>query len=266
MSPATLARMTNVGVIYIGDREAGKTHLAIELANPKSECVTVDNMDYQFLCSNRLRADGYAEPTNAAQSVYSEPIDVRVRLPAGGSQIRVDWLDTPGEVWRQSWQKEKPEEWKRFLDNVLTSEGILLVLPPYRDLIRPGAEIEKEQPESFPTQQQWCNRFNRWVDFFTYECPNVRHLLLCLNKADLFQGVDLTKEAKEVGYDPYGENKGWQERHMYIMRHYFHPVIPQIKQINTAISGLTVRCFITTIRNRQLLELPWIYLGMYLAE
>ncbi|MFM7908538.1 MAG: hypothetical protein ACKPA9_26335 [Microcystis sp.] len=40
-----------MGVIYIGDRETGKTHLVLELANPKGNYVKVTYPDYQYLKS-----------------------------------------------------------------------------------------------------------------------------------------------------------------------------------------------------------------------
>jgi hypothetical protein len=36
--------------------------------------------------------------------------------------------------------------------------------------------------------------------------------------------------------------------------------------LNNGLSGGSVRCFITSIHHRGLLELPWIYLGSFLAK
>ncbi|NET57076.1 MAG: hypothetical protein F6K47_13195 [Symploca sp. SIO2E6] len=38
-------------VIYIGDRNAGKTHLAMELANPNHDHVRVSSPEYEYLKS-----------------------------------------------------------------------------------------------------------------------------------------------------------------------------------------------------------------------
>lgn len=38
-----------MGVVYIGDRAVGKTHLAMELANPQSDYVKVSSPDYENL-------------------------------------------------------------------------------------------------------------------------------------------------------------------------------------------------------------------------
>ncbi|MFM5887510.1 MAG: hypothetical protein ACKPFD_08055 [Dolichospermum sp.] len=36
------------------------------------------------------------------------------------------------------------------------------------------------------------------------QCPNVRHLAICINKADLF--CDLTQEGGKLAYKPYGSS------------------------------------------------------------
>lgn len=41
-----------MGVIYIGDRETGKTSLVLELVNPKNNYVKVINDDYETLKKN----------------------------------------------------------------------------------------------------------------------------------------------------------------------------------------------------------------------
>ena len=173
-------------------------------------------------------------------------------------QITLDWLDTPGEIWRNSWQSANPDKWKIFLETILQSEGIVLIVPPYREILKPDVN-----PEDFITQEQWCNRFNRWVDFFRYQCPRVRHLVVCLNKADLF--CDIHKEASQLEYIPHRSRMNWQQRNTYVFQRYFRPIQSQIDQINSSVSGRSIRCFITSIHNRSLLELPWIYLGSFLS-
>lgn len=249
-----------MGVIYIGDRETGKTSLAMELAHPNGNYVKVISPDYEYLKGflfdqelQRTRA------TEAAQASYERTLEIQVTLPTGSKQISLDWIDTPGEIWRKTWQSKNSAQWKIFLESLRQSEGILLIVPPYRELIKPGYDLDL-----FITQEQWCNRFNRWVDFFHQDCPKIRHLALCLNKADLF--CDLQKEANQLAYRPNCSRMNWQQRHDYIFQRYFKPIHSQIKEINKKVSGLAVRCFITSIHNRDLLELPWIYFGSFLAK
>lgn len=237
-----------MGVIYIGDRSAGKTHLATELANPNNYYVRVNS---SYFNSKPL-------PTDAQNSLYNKTIELQIQLPSGNKQLILDWIDTPGEIWRKHWQNDKQSEWQNFLNTLKQTEGIILVLPPYRQIIT----AQNINRDDFITEQQWCNRFNRWVNFFRYECTNIRHLLLCLNKADLF--CDYSLEGQKLGYLPYNSPLNWQQRNSYVMQKYFRPIAPQIQQLNQSISGLSVRCFITSIYNRNLLELPWIYLGSFL--
>lgn len=249
-----------MGVIYIGDRAVGKTHLALELANPQANSVKVVTGDYdnlkQLLYSEQ---EGKTKPTDDNSSIHCRSLEVEVQLPKGAKQITLDWLDTPGEIWRKNWQSTRPDEWQKFTLTLSQSEGVILVLPPYRELITSTVNLDE-----FVTQQQWCNRFEKWINFFQTNCPRVRHLLLCLNKADLFCNLD--KEAKHLAYKRHGSLMNWQQRESYVSQRYFYPIQSSIQTLNNSFSGLGVRCFITSIKNRDLLELPWIYLGTFLAS
>lgn len=90
-----------MGVIYIGDRSTGKTHLAMELANPQNDCVKVSSPDYgnvKSLLFNEKSGDMRA--TDAQYSTNECYLDIQVRLPTGFRQVIADWVDTPGEIWR----------------------------------------------------------------------------------------------------------------------------------------------------------------------
>ena len=248
-----------MGIIYIGDRNAGKTHLALELANPNnSEYVQVSEPDYEF-----LRAILYDEQqhrtraTDASKEVDLRELEIQVRLRSNYKSLEIDWIDTTGEIWRKNWQKNNPDKWKNFLDNTRNSEGILLILEPYRDLIK--NDIDKPK---FITKQQWCNRFKRWVNFFENDCPKAKRLAICLNKADLF--CDIEQQSSRLAYIPSGSILNWNERYSYLLKKYFRIVKTDIQQLTNTNYNLSVNFFLTTIKNRQLLELPWIYLGTYL--
>ncbi|MDJ0511662.1 MAG: hypothetical protein QNJ64_20785 [Crocosphaera sp.] len=251
------------GVIYIGDRQAGKTHLALELANPKKKWVTVDSLTYRKI--DKKGPGG----TKAEQSIYKRDFNVKVGLRAGEKEILTNWLDTPGEIWQPSsnWPDQHPDLWQNFLSHIQQAAAIQLILPPYREILpdhHPNYYNSLTR-QDFITRQQWINRFKRWVKFFKQNCPRIEHLLLCLNKADLFC-EDLNHEAEQLAYDPYNQKKDWQEKDQYVYYRYFTPIHPQINELNYHINDLSVRCFITSVHNRNLLELPWIYLGSYLAE
>lgn len=250
-----------MSIIYIGDRETGKTHLAMELANPDRQYIQVNSPDYEQLKAMLYdEAQGRTKATSSEQAIYGEYLEVQVQLPTGSKQITLDWIDTPGEIWRKSWQADNPSEWNNFLETIKTTQGILLIVPPYREMLKTGIDAPEEY---FITKEQWCKRFRRWLDFFRLDCPKIRHLVICLNKADLF--CDLQQEARKLAYQPHGSKMNWQQRNEYVFRKYFRPIQGDITKLNQSISGLSVRCFITSIYNRDLLELPWIYLGSFLA-
>jgi hypothetical protein len=232
----------------------------MELANPKSNYVRVTGQDYDLLKALLYSEDvGKTRATEASSAIHDRQFDIQVQLPSGLKVVPLIWMDTPGEIWRQSWQNVQLTEWQKFLDELRSSEGIFLILPPYRELVRSGAK-----PEEFMTKQQWLNRFNQWVKFFQTDCRQVRHLLLCFNKADLF--CDVEKEGRQLRYEPRGAVMNWQQRDAYVRQRFFYSVEKQIQEISHSLSGGSVRCFLTSIHNRYLLELPWIYLGTFLAS
>ncbi|MEK0195234.1 hypothetical protein WME70_28010, partial [Microcoleus anatoxicus PTRS1] len=89
-----------MGVIYIGDRETGKTSLVLELVNPKNNYVKVINDDYETLKKNLYDESlGRTKATDAMQAIYQRQLQIQVQLVTL-KQITLDWLDTPGEIWR----------------------------------------------------------------------------------------------------------------------------------------------------------------------
>jgi GTPase SAR1 family protein len=245
-----------MGVIYVGDRAVGKTHLALELSNPRSQYVKSVSPGYDYLKSMLSDEEDSTKPT---ETIDSRSLELKVQLPSGSKNIMFDWIDTPGEIWRDRWRQDNPSQWQFFLKSAHQSEGILLILEPFREAL--PATIAS----GYRTQVQWCNRFENWVNFFQTDCPKVRHLVLCLNKADLFSH-DLDQDAYRLAFNPRGSEMKWRERHNYVLQKYFRPIQPQIEQINKSISGLSVQCFITSIHSRPLLELPWIYMASFLAK
>jgi hypothetical protein len=240
-------------VIYIGDRLAGKTTLAANLASTKGICVHPLDEDPSL-----LPVKGSYSPT---PNLQERPMKMKVLLPTGYRSLEAQWLDTPGEIWRKSWQSNDPQQWQQILQKTRQSHGILLVLPPYRELVR----LDPQTAEEFMTRQQWCNRFRRWVEFFRSQCPKVRHLALCLNMADLFC-KDLEAESQRLGFSERGGSMSWGERDRYVMNTYFEPIMDQIAELNGSLDGLAARCFITSSYNRRLMELPWMYLATYLGR
>jgi len=82
----------NLGVIYIGDRETGKTHLAMELGNPNYHYVKVTYPDYNTLKAKVLydEVNQKTQPTEANQPIYNEHLEIEVELPVGKKEIFLD--------------------------------------------------------------------------------------------------------------------------------------------------------------------------------
>jgi GTPase SAR1 family protein len=250
-----------MGIIFIGDRSVGKSTLALNLASPMAERVRVTNAtdnDIEML-SNGTKLlptgiDGIKDPKILKMSV-------RLLAPV---KLQVQLVDTAGEINRIEWQQNpnNTEAWREFKQIAQKSKAVVVVLPPYREIGNRITDQQIIQEHNIPTEIQWCKRFDRWVSFFLNYCPNVDHVVLCINKADLF--CDLESEARKLAYKPNGLTMDWVDRHNYITNKYFSPIMPAIANINRNRRGLLVRCFITSINNRTLLELPWIHLASYL--
>ncbi|WP_293144232.1 hypothetical protein [Okeania sp. SIO3I5] len=66
-----------MGVVYIGDRAVGKTHLALELASTQGNYIKVSlvNQNYQNIQANLLNLDGTTKPT---QNIKKRSLNVEV--------------------------------------------------------------------------------------------------------------------------------------------------------------------------------------------
>jgi hypothetical protein len=249
--------------LFIGDRQVGKTASIVALTDPNQmRLVQVPNANHNFLKTKH--APGI--PTKEVGDIDLQ-VEVDFGMAAGGSRtLMVTSRDTPGEMWREAVTGMIATQKQDVISAARHSEGILLILPPYRELIESCPQAARVNLDDFPTKKQWCTRFDRWVNFLNQECPRARHIAICLNKADLFCEPNyLARMAKELAFDPDRNQVGWHDRHLFVLQHYFHPVKDSIAEINRRRVGVVVRCFLTSIENRDLLELPWIYLASYLG-
>ena len=88
-------REKSMGVVYIGDRFTGKTHLAMELANPRYESVMVTSPQnyYEELQRILINELGAIRSTDASLVTDFRKLEVKVKLNRWRT-LQVDWVDT----------------------------------------------------------------------------------------------------------------------------------------------------------------------------
>lgn len=246
-------------VACIGDRGAGKTHLILELANPNYRNVRVEYPD--FLQLKLLLYDEKSKSTlatDASKPFHKMDIKFEVKLPSKLKKINVSLLDNSGEVWRKYWQETNHDKWQHFLEEFQKISAVILVLEPYRDIIR-----EEDKRESYITLRQWVNRFNNWTEFLISQGRNLKHIVVCISKADLL--LNYPRELMFFDYDPRKSGKSIALADEYTSKAYLSHVADQIALINRSLDKcLPVKSFLTTIYKRETIELPFIYLASYL--
>ena len=109
----------------------------------------------------------------------------------------------------------------------------------------------------FTTARQSQNRFKEgWIPFLRENCRQPRNILICRHKADLF-----LRNTDEVGNRyRYPDDFSWSD-YFEFSKNYFKEINNEISQYKQDNYHQEVRLFVTTIHNRSLLELPWIYIA-----
>jgi GTPase SAR1 family protein len=253
-----------MSVIVIGDRGVGKTSMVVALSQLRTSHVIVESPEPQGF--SRF----YNPETNevaGTRELKVVPLIINVDLPSGNRQIRVRWLDTPGEAFTDtSWKDLRLTEWQDIRGEVKKSKGVILLLPPHRDMLQEQFFYHSRSlvdPDDFPLERPWIYRLSTWFQFFRENCSRGQHVILCLHKADLF--CDIETEAKKWRYKPAG-NRPWYEHNQHVKNSYFNAAQDMIRECNRDRNLPEFRFFITTTYSPDLLELPWIYLGSYLAN
>ncbi|NES18477.1 MAG: hypothetical protein F6K41_06015 [Symploca sp. SIO3E6] len=253
-----------MSIVVIGDQGVGKTTLMLELARPSNGNVQVSYPSFAQL-KNDFMINNQIVPTD---NVYNTALKVKVNLPSYFKEFDVNWVDTAGEAWKpySQWQIDHPSEWADTLESLRTSQGLMLIMAPHRSLLR--EDLLEKSPEQiaindsrFRTKKQWQERFKEWIAFFELNCSKVNQILICLNMADLFCDIDTT--ATNLKQDYLYSNFKWYNYKEKILLNFFSDVIDIIDKYDYN-RHLPIQLFVTTYRNRTLLEIPWIYLGGYL--
>jgi GTPase SAR1 family protein len=249
-----------MSIVVIGDRGVGKTSMVVALAKLATKHVQVVS-DAESLVARRFNI---AENRIAGTAQMTlETLLMNVHLPSGIRQIQILWVDTPGEAFsNRDWKTKYPTAWQDIQQQISESKGVILLLPPYRDILQPQTLDERTVTDDLPTTKAWINRLENWLIFFQENCSHVEHILICIHRADTF--CNIKTEGKKWRYEQ-SKPSLFYEYNTYIRKTYFTPAEKLIREYHRILYA-SLQFFITTTDNEQLLELPWIYLGAFLAN
>ncbi len=241
-----------MSVIVVGDRAVGKTTMVHYISDPKDQ--------------DRVIVEDGPDPSVKDERPPTEelepdtPIKMVVNLPIK-RQIQVQWTDTPGEAFtRKQWRQDQPSAWDGLKTKMNQSCYLILLLPPHQGIIKESLLTSTQSKDEFPKPEIWQNRMEEWLNFLSQECPKVKHLLICLHKADLVCD-NIGAEADRWRYQI--DSFSWNDYSSNIKRTYFNSLHGVIFQYQRKHRGQLVSFFMTTIKQRALLELPWLYIGSY---
>jgi GTPase SAR1 family protein len=253
-----------MNVVIIGDRAAGKTSMVRALAENGKYVKVVEGQELASVLYNPS-----TKKIAGTEEMQERSLKINVDMPATGEkQINLVWIDTPGEFWSNSQVREDyPTAWKTLEEKVTSSKAIILLLPPHSNLVKPGylrAATGHLQPDSsLPTSAHWVARLSWWLRFLE-KCDQAKHILIGIHKADLF--CNIVTEEKQWRYDPSkGGAAPWFDYNEYVLESYFGVASKEVHAYKATSSGSKTIFFISSTESQALLELPWLYLGPYIA-
>lgn len=250
-----------MSIIVIGERGVGKTSMVVALAKNSKKNLSIE--DAEALAARRSNIE--TGEIAGTSKMTTENLQINLELPGGGRQINVLWMDTPGEAFSNSdWKQQYPAAWKDIEQQIKESQGIILLLPPHRDLVDPNRIDSRTPKDELPSFQAWRNSLESWLKFFENNCGQVKHIAICLHRADTF--CDVQAEGKKWCYQN-SANGFWFRYDTHIRNSYFATVKDLICNYNSQSQSRVIpQLFITSTDQPSLLELPWIYLGTYIAN
>ncbi len=256
-----------MSVIIIGNQRVGKTSMVVALAKGTVEGtlenVKIAHPDPQSLIRDKSNlGTGDIAPTFDKEE---EPLLLRINLPSGSERdVRVQWIDTPGEAWsKPAWQQSNPEKYQDLVHTLGQSQAVLLLLPPYRYRIRTQEIEDTPEFEEILDPETWKKQLKERLTLLRSHCPSVQHILISIHKADLFHNLEEEKNTWQ-----YNTNASflWGKHDTHIRETYFSLADDIIREHNSQPPYLNPKFFVTSIHHPTLLELPWVYLGAYFAN
>lgn len=248
-----------MSVVVIGERGVGKTSMVVALAKQLGKNLLIEDAEAVVARNSNIET-GEIAPTS---TMRIENLQINIALPAGEKQINVLWIDTPGEAFSDNdWKQKLPTAWQEIEQQIRESRGIILLIPPHRDLVHPNRLDNRTAIDDLPAFKAWRNSIENWLAFFKKNCYQVEHIAICIHRADTF--CDTQHEGKKWRYEnaTYGF---WLKYDDHIRKNYFATVQDLLREYNSR-SQVMLRLFITSIDQPSLLELPWIYLGTFIAN
>jgi len=245
-----------MSVVVIGDQAVGKTRMGLALAEPnKHKYVKVLEPDYETLYEQLVNPEKGDTTPSQSKGVVPRLLKLQVTLSNGSTKIiDTTWIDTFGELFNEEWQKDRPQFWKDFQTETLgQAQGIILLLNPWQEilnqrLIDEAPPIFKVGLDDVHNANKWVTTFSSWLDFLSEEqFKRVNHIVICLNKADLCWNLANINQKKAEEY--FGLAK---------------QLINNFKSKRVRINNLEPYFFLTTVKNRDLLEAPWLHLAPYI--
>jgi hypothetical protein len=248
-----------MSVVVIGDRAVGKSHMALALAelallgNAEQKRVIIIDPSYEILKDELTNLDtGMMVPT---RQITERPIRIEVQLDRTRIIDSV-WIDTPGEIWDDEWQKDHSNAWNEFKQNIGKNLAIILLLPPYQERVLPEL-INRASPdmtlerEKLMNAERWRRNLEDWLKFLNQNCSRVNNIAICLHKADLFC-ENLDAEAKEMVCHPV-------DRQSRVRNRFFSVAQDVIDRHNR--EERPFQFFVTSVSHPILLTAPWLYLS-----
>lgn len=253
-----------MSVIVIGNRFVGKTSMVVTLAKETlaqgMENVKIVTPDPQTIIQEYSNSEtGEIAPTDR-KSIEAMQLNIRLRSRPQGRSVSVTWIDTPGEAWQL---KEEWNGWSEIIKALHECKAVFLLLPPYRS----HSKKADDQDLTILDKDTWRSQLQNWLEFLRKHAAapdsKIQHLVIAAHKADLFCH-NLDDEEEKWRFNP-EKRYAWTDHNTHIRNTYFSFVDDIIREHNSSPPHITPQLFITTLKRPSLLELPWVYLGTYLA-
>ena len=244
-----------MSVIVIGDQAVGKTTLMLELAKSNRGKVQVISPSLDDL-ENKYTLNGFIKPT---QGFSNQPMELKVNLGSNSRLIKVNWVDSAGEFWRSDspLRHNQPQQWNWIRESLHNAQNVMWIIAPYRSLLQQNLlaqdGLSKTDPR-FRNLNQWKIYFEQCIKFLNEQTTMNQCLLICLNMADLFC------DTQKIGMILEQQNRlDWLKHKQNIL-----PIFNHVKHLISYYDNnrlVKSQLFLTTYKNRNLLELPWRYIA-----